>query len=184
MLWCPLPSNHFPNDTGTCAWWSHRGFGFGGKDHGFVWWEGNRVGRRNHQAENVIHDSTQHELLQALSETSQVYITFLCLSLPSLVPRQYITYILNFVAPSRANFRVVLIPFTTTPHNQQLIGADHDAADQKVANAQLNAGRSAVEMIKMGPDWEMHTTMSSQMWLPEYGKWCQRQRQGMHVYLP
>lgn len=46
--------------------------------------------------------------------------------------------------------RVVLIPFTTTPHNQQLNGADRDAADQKVANAQLNAGRSAVEMIKMG----------------------------------
>jgi len=71
------------------------------------------------------------------------------MSLPSLMPRQYITYILNFVAPSRAMVQVVLIPFTTTPHNQQPNGADRDAADQ-VANAPLNAGRSAVEMIKMG----------------------------------
>ena len=45
---------------------------------------------------------------------------------------------------------MVLIPFTTTPHNQQLNGTDRDAADQRVANALLNAGRSAVEMIKMG----------------------------------
>ena len=46
--------------------------------------------------------------------------------------------------------RVVLIPFTTTPHGQQLNGADRDTADDKVAHAILNAGRSAVEMIKMG----------------------------------
>ena len=35
-------------------------------------------------------------------------------------------------------------------YGQQLNGADRDTADDKVAHAILNAGRSAVEMIKMG----------------------------------
>jgi hypothetical protein len=46
--------------------------------------------------------------------------------------------------------RVVLIPFSVTPPDQQLSGADRDIADHRLSIAKLEASRSAAELVKMG----------------------------------
>ena len=46
--------------------------------------------------------------------------------------------------------RVVLIPFTTTPPNEQLEGTERDIADHRLATAKMDAKKCAAEMVKMG----------------------------------